>query len=738
MVAHLEHVRPQVDARGQELLLHRRPDVAREQDAAPCGLDGQDQRAVVARRPPSGGHRGRLGRPEGRDREISRAFGAVSRTALANRNAPRPGRRTQRVERGLRSGATGNPDLPHGECREDGRGAPPVIQIRVGDGQHVDPPDPESAQRRRHGAASGIVPAGQRRSRVDQQHAAPALDQDRVPEPDIEGNHAGRERRELRGRRALQHGGHAAGDAHAARGAAHAQCGERTRDRQQEPGKGGPRQARRHQLGHGKGKRIRGPAECHQRSLRHEGERREQRRRDRVRCEQGQRRRQQRAGQQDPGRPRHADEVGQQRRGPDEPAIDGHEGRRDRERRGRCAHQTDRAPRDRPGTPRPIRGLPQAQQERGARGEGELRAGLEQAARIHGQDHQSSRPQGIDRSAGTAAQGRPGEREEEHAGPPHRRREAGEQTVGKGQPDRGGEGRGPRVKAHRERPRAREDRPRAGVGQRGDQGEVQTRDRQQVRRAQTGERIARLGTESRAIAHAQGGEQRAARPLCAEPVGRPPTRPLDSGAQAGLRPDPHPESRIDQPSPRADAAPLAPPLGAAPSGIAQAAGRPHAQAGAHPLSGGHIAEPAARSRGPGDPNRLHHPDARGKGRLALPHHQRTAELDRAPARASFRLTDGALRDHLAHGDRSVAGRPLQSRAEGEGPGGGGGDDHEQHAQCRMAAQEKSEPQTARGSAQRRRRRDRGPVRGDDAHRQGEGAARKEARHATTRDRGRSG
>jgi hypothetical protein len=171
----LEDVRPQIRRAAQQAGLRRRLDVTRQQQALAGDLDAHHQGAVVAR------NRGRRRRrPQRGDREIAETARRVAGAALPDGKRVGAGGLAQRGEPRLGARAAGNPQSADGERLEHGRNAAAMIQIGVGREQQIEMRHAERTQRRNHGAAPEIGPAGHGHARVDEQRRAPALHQRRI------------------------------------------------------------------------------------------------------------------------------------------------------------------------------------------------------------------------------------------------------------------------------------------------------------------------------------------------------------------------------------------------------------------------------------------------------------------------------------------------------------------------------------------------------------------------------
>ncbi len=574
---------------------------------------------------------------------------------------------------------------PHGGDRnrtQHGGHAPAVVQVAVTDRQGVEPPDPQGAQRRHHRVATP-VDVGEARSRVHEQRSPASLDQEGVALPHVEGHQPRAGRPLLRGRRQCQQDRLRGrrDQARPRRAAREAQPRDEDR-RHQERGRGSvARAGGRRGAGH----------RTHRRQARGReplGSTRQLRGGRSFGGDPDQTRRRQRRRQQHPARPRHRQGVGRERPGRAPAQTSGHQGRRGEQRRGAGAQ----------GRESPAFGClrRRCQHQRRRGGEGQPRARREQRPRLEGQEQRGSQHQGLLAARGPPAQqrGHRGRRHQQRA--PHRQTEARQGRVA----DEYDEGRRrsqlPGVARARQRqPHDRE--PQRRVHGCRHEHQVEPGDRQQVRKSETCERVARRRVQVSALAQRQRREQRPARTECDQaPVDAPPDvrhasrrpapgfQPLRQQGMHGLRgrADPTPGVGL-----RIEAA----------ARVAEPSGRAKPQARAHAIAGQHLSQDARQLVLP--QRREEHADPVGHRALAGQHADRTLELQHPPAAGRTGGGHPRLDGHLdgSRGTPGLGGDPQRAEVERARHADG------QHGRCRARAPAGDECRTQRERAQHQRR-----------------------------------
>jgi hypothetical protein len=160
-------------SRAEELSLPRPLHVAREEDLDPPVKDLKDQGVIVRREEVASGiwHRRVFGRVEDLDPE-GRPFQGESPPHRPVEN-PSPPDQGLGLPVGLKArGEAALPELPDLELPKDGRKAPCVILVRMGQDQIVQPPDPFPPQEGRHDRLSHIKLAARGAACVHQHGSA--------------------------------------------------------------------------------------------------------------------------------------------------------------------------------------------------------------------------------------------------------------------------------------------------------------------------------------------------------------------------------------------------------------------------------------------------------------------------------------------------------------------------------------------------------------------------------------
>ena len=290
-----------------------------------------------------------------------------------------------------------------------------------------------------------------------------------------------------------------------------------------------------------------------------------------------------------------------------------------------------------------LRGVAASRQQEGcARREGHLRAGVEERLGLEGQDGARGQPEGLCAARGTPAPGGRHQGQHEEERPPHGNAPAGEQGVETRGDERTPERQPPRVGAGREGGAARRHPTQDHVEEAGRDGEIQARDREEVRDPEPRERLLGGATEAAPVAESQRGQEGAARSRLAQRPRRPGAEGMDRAQRAqplGIL-APRVEGGMHQLAHRADPRPRERALTVANARVAKAARRPQP----HPRP-----QPIARER------ILDRIDTR-RCRLALePHTLRDAYADGLDRRHPREIEPPAPLEALDGRDRAFEG-----------------------------------------------------------------------------------
>jgi hypothetical protein len=547
VMAELEHVRAQ--RRRAERPLASRLEIARQQQRAAAGADAQHERGIVAR----SGARAAPG-PERLDPEVAQPERRVLGGALRDRDAARACRGHERREGRVRAAAGRQPEAPRRHLAQHRDEAAGMIEVRVARDDEIEHMDAERAERRHHHALARVEAFRKGDAAVDQHAGLAPLHERRVALSNVEEERArglgierGRRAQRRRGRgeqreAEAQRGGPRAhtGDGEARGGdeAEHRGCDARPRRRdRREPRDrverrlrelGRSAQALRQQprvdVGPGDGRRARRQGERQE----HEGGERD---RDAVR---------------EPAERRDGAEVPR-----DERRGGGRGAGRDAERRHQRGECRTRGAGARALGPR------RAPHQRGSGSEGELDAGREGRRRIDRGHGEKRRCEHHRRDQAPARELRQREQRQEHERALHGGREAGEQRVDGTRPDRHAHRAAPRVAARREPGAAPQQRRARKIDRAGNQPEVETRHRHQVREPDPREVAARARRERPALAEPERREQATTRPFACETLRAAPPQGrqrFERGAR-GRRCDLRAEQRVDLAGNRPDPAP---------------------------------------------------------------------------------------------------------------------------------------------------------------------------------------
>ncbi len=540
----LEHVRAQ--RRGGERALAALLEVARQQQHAPAGADAQHERGVVAR-----GGAGAAPGPERLDAKVSERERRVLGGALLYRDAARTRCGDERPEGRFRAATGWKPEAPHRHRAEHRGEAAGVVEVRMARDREVERAHAERTERRHHHALARVEAARDRDAAVHQHAGLAPLHERRVALSDVEEDRAWGPGSEPRRGAQRGRGRGEQREAEAQRGAAraHAGDGEARRGDEAERPRRDPR-----------------PGGADRREPRHRVERRARdacRRREAARHQPGLdlgpggggRACGQREGQEQEGGERDGDAVREPAERRDGAEVPGDERRGRRRRAGRDAQR--RHQRRARGAAARALGRRRAPHERGGGGERELDIGREGRRRIGRGHRERGRGEHHWRDEAPARELRQREERQEHERALDGGREAGEERVGRARGDRRADRAAPRIAARSEPGAAPQQRRARDIDGAGDQPEVETRHRHQVREPDPREVAPRARRERPGLPEPERREQAAPRPLARETFcgPTPQTRQCLERAARGRRCDLRAEQGIDLARDRPDPAP---------------------------------------------------------------------------------------------------------------------------------------------------------------------------------------
>jgi hypothetical protein len=645
-MAELEHVR--AEQRHAERPLAGLLEVARQQHAVPAGADAQHERGVVAR----GGAHAAPG-PERLDLEVSERERRVVGGAFLDGNAACACGGRERCEGRVRAAAGRQPEAPRRHLAQHRDEAAGVIEVRVARDHEIERTHAERAERRHHHAFARVEAIRDRDAAIHQHAGLAALHERGVALPDVEEDRARWAGVERRRRAQRRRGGGEQREAEAERSGprAHAGDGEARGGGETER----PRRDARPRRGNRCEPRYR--VERRLRCLRCSTEAARQQPRLALGRGDGRRARRQRERQEHERGERDGDAVREPAERRDGAEVPGDERRGDGRRAGRDAQRRhQRAERSTEGAAARALRRRRAPDQRGRGGERELDAGREGRRRI-GRGHRERRGCKHHRSdQAPACELRQCEQRQEHERALHGSREAREQRVDGARPDRHAHRAAPRVAVRSEPGAAPQQRRSREIDRAGDQPEVETRHRHQVREPDPREVAPCARRERAGLAEPERREQATPRPFAREPFRPPPPEArqrLERGAR-GRRCDFRAKQRVDLARNRPD-----PALAQRARGVAAA----RVRAPSHGSEAERDPHPAPRA--PGRRLRLRgvHADQDPRGHLARRSGRaRVGEHDLEPRGDAAHRLDPSLDHHL--GGLARGGRTRRRALEG--------------------------------------------------------------------------